>query len=342
MPSSLRAMAKAGVCAAALSTICSGAFAQDCDKISQLGLLAASDDGDFDAEYGPERAIDGSFNPESRWSSEGSDKALLLDMGAPQTLTGIGVAYYKGNERRSGFRLESSIDGETFTEILEESQTGGETTAIEQFAVDPVEARYLRLVGLGNEASEWNSLLEVQAFGCGSGEIASTGDGSEVALEDKISAYGLRTDLPPSENFDLTRWKITLPVDRDGNGKVDEIEENQLQGWSDPEFFYTDPVTGGMVFRAVPGGATTPNSSYIRSELREMMRGGDESISTRHRRWHTQQEQLGVLLRPGSGAGAGRRCRWHVARHSRGEPGDADRRGGQGRPGDHRADPRQG
>ena len=45
--------------------------------------------------------------------------------------------------------------------------------------------------------------------------------------------------------------------------------------------FYTDPVTGGLVFRTVAGDATTPGSKYARSELREMMRAGDETISTR-------------------------------------------------------------
>ena len=99
----------------------------------------------------------------------------------------------------------------------------------------------------------------------------------------RISTYGLRTDVPPSQNFDLADWKLTLPVDRNQDGKADEVSEVDLaNGWSDPSFFYTDPVTGGLVFR-VPQteAATTLRSGYARTELREMLRAGDDSIDTR-------------------------------------------------------------
>ena len=59
--------------------------------------------------------------------------------------------------------------------------------------------------------------------------------------------------------------------------------ENELAaGWTDPRFFYTDPATGGMVFRSTPAGAkTSKNTKYTRTELRGMLRRGDESIETR-------------------------------------------------------------
>ncbi|MGP6089614.1 polysaccharide lyase family 7 protein [Antarctobacter jejuensis] len=252
-----------------------------CTDLSQLQIVSASDDGTFDKTNAPAMAIDGSFAPDSRWSSKGEGKALTLDLGAPQLLKEAGLAFYKGDERLNMFRLEASLDGETYVPVLGDTTTKGGTTAIERVDIEDVEARYLRVIGLGNEKSAWNSVLEVQAFGCGSGAIMATGDGSDVARVAGVGAFGLKTDVPPSENFDLSRWKITLPVDRDGNGKVDEIEETALQGWQDTEFFYTDPATGGMVFRAVPGGKTTQNSSYVRSELREMIRGGDTAIGTR-------------------------------------------------------------
>lgn len=271
------------VCAsAAAMSLGTAALAQPaCTELSQLQIVAASDDGSFDKTYAPANAIDGSFEPDSRWSSKGAGKTLTLDFGAPQLLKEAGLAFYKGDERLNMFRLEASLDGENFSPVLGDTTTQGGTTAIERVDVEDMEAHYIRVIGLGNEGSEWNSVLEVQAFGCGSGAIEATGDGSDVARVAGVGAFDLRTDVPPSENFDLTRWKITLPVDRDGNGKVDEIEETALQGWSDRAYFYTDPVTGGMVFRAVPGGTTTQGSSYVRTELREMIRGGDTSIATR-------------------------------------------------------------
>ena len=255
-----------------------------CAEISSLAVQAATDDGSFDAEYGPERVFDNDFDPDSRWSSEGAGKRITLDLGEAQTLREVGLAFYKGDERRTMFDIEASEDGEAWTTLIEGGRSGGTTTAIERFELPATQARYLRLTGQGNESSGWNSLIEMQAFGCGSGEIAALYDGSDGARVANMSKTGLdlRIDVPPSENFDLSYWKLTLPADLDGNGKVDEISDSALQGWSDERFFYTDPVTGGMVFRTVPGGVTTSGSSYARSELREMMRRGDESISTRN------------------------------------------------------------
>ena len=80
-------------------------------------------------------------------------------------------------------------------------------------------------------------------------------------------------NLPPSGNFDLTKWKITLP-------DQSEVKEQELSnGFESPNEFYTDPTTGAMVFRC-PNDGATGGSTYPRSELREMLRAGNTSIST--------------------------------------------------------------
>ncbi len=254
-----------------------------CEAISQLQIAEASDDGTSEEIHTPAMTIDSDYDPESRWSSKFPGKMLVLDMERPQTLKEVGVAWYSGNERWTAFEIAASLDNETYTTIVEKRESSGETTAIERYDHDDIEARYIRITGHGNEENEWNSIVEVQAYGCGDAEIASTSDGSEFAKEKGVGLFGLRTDVPPSENFDLTDWKITLPVDRDGDGGADEIEELELaKGWSDPDIFYTDPVTGGMVFRSVHNSdATTQRSSHTRAELREMLRAGDYSINTR-------------------------------------------------------------
>ena len=80
-------------------------------------------------------------------------------------------------------------------------------------------------------------------------------------------------DLPPSGNFDLTDWKITLE-------DQSEVQEADLSnGFERPVQFYTDPNTGAMVFRCRNDGETG-GSSYPRSELREMLRAGNTSFNT--------------------------------------------------------------
>lgn len=90
----------------------------------------------------------------------------------------------------------------------------------------------------------------------GAGGMKSGGSSVPTALDAK---------LPPSGNFDLTKWKITLP-----DGK----EVTDLAGYQNPKWFFTDPASGGMVFLSPNVGQTTANSSYTRSELREMLDAG--------------------------------------------------------------------
>ena len=88
---------------------------------------------------------------------------------------------------------------------------------------------------------------------------------------------------PPATNFDLLDWKLDLPVDENGNfsGDSAKIDEWDMAGGYESQFFYTG-FDGGIVMRAPSQGATTSaNTQYTRTELREMLRRGNTSISTR-------------------------------------------------------------
>ncbi|MDX1554552.1 MAG: polysaccharide lyase family 7 protein [Xanthomonadales bacterium] len=79
--------------------------------------------------------------------------------------------------------------------------------------------------------------------------------------------------------FDLRFWKLTLPLDEDENGKVDEIDVRALQDYSHPDFFYIDDH-GFLVFSAPNKAATSASSTNTRSELRQMYRGTNTDIGT--------------------------------------------------------------
>jgi len=87
------------------------------------------------------------------------------------------------------------------------------------------------------------------------------------------TAQNLDPNLPPSGNFNLECWKLTRPNQQ-------EISEDNLSNvYEVADEFYTDPITGAMVFWC-PNDGMTGGSSYPRNELREMMRCGDNSIGT--------------------------------------------------------------
>lgn len=99
-----------------------------------------------------------------------------------------------------------------------------------------------------------------------------------VAVVGSAGSARERTDAPGSK-FDLSEWKITLPADVDGDGKVDEVDVGQIQRYSDPNFFYLDG-DGRMVFVAPNKAKTTAGSANTRSELRQMIRGKNTRIKT--------------------------------------------------------------
>jgi len=124
-----------------------------------------------------------------------------------------------------------------------------------------------------------------------------------ICLAPNAARSGQSANLPcehPADRFDLTHWKLTLPVDEDQNGRPDDVDEDELQQYTHPDFFHLDD-NGYLVFTAPNKGFTTPNSSNTRSELRQMIRGGKNGIGTHDPRnnfvleAHEQADTFGAI-----------------------------------------------
>ncbi len=115
---------------------------------------------------------------------------------------------------------------------------------------------------------------------CADGSASNYSDAESTFTTDSSGGTGggtgtLDPNQPPSENFDLSKWKITL-----SSGDEKSVAEINA-GYELSNQFYTGS-DGGMVFKNYPLGAgTTTNSTYSRVEFREMLRGTNTSISTK-------------------------------------------------------------
>ncbi|GGA87412.1 hypothetical protein GCM10011369_31830 [Neiella marina] len=238
-----------------------------------LSIANASDDGGNDGN-GPANTIDNNLN--TRWSYNGVGKQIVWDLGGTADISAMSLAFYKGDQRSASFDLEISSDASNWTPLLTSANSGGSSLALESFAIADTNARYVRYTGYGNSANTWNSLTEVQVNGCNWQQ-----GGGEEPVDPPVTG-NLDPNLPPSGNFDLLDWTLGVPVDNDGDGKSDTIKEIELSsGYEHSSWFYTDS-DGGMVFKApVDAPKTSTNTSYTRSELREMLRRGDTSYSTK-------------------------------------------------------------
>ena len=96
-----------------------------------------------------------------------------------------------------------------------------------------------------------------------------------------FAVSGLDPSVSPGQNFDLLGWYLSTPEENPSGLSTRITEVDLAGGYEHPDYFWTSD-DGGMVFRVTNEGArTSTNTSYPRTELREMLRRGDTSIRTR-------------------------------------------------------------
>jgi Ca2+-binding RTX toxin-like protein len=81
----------------------------------------------------------------------------------------------------------------------------------------------------------------------------------------------LNPSLPPSGNFNLTTWNLTLPTGTPGSPDI--ISTTTLDSGYTSQYFYTGS-DGDMTFWCPVTGVTTSGSSFPRTELRETKADG--------------------------------------------------------------------
>jgi hypothetical protein len=116
------------------------------------------------------------------------------------------------------------------------------------------------------------SLFAVLLFSACQGSDGDTPDKPIVIIEEEVEEVDFK--LP---QIDLSHWKVTLPI-----GNPMEVAPPDILNYATNEvlkpFFYNDSVLGALVFYTYPD-ASTANSSYSRTELREQMTPGSNAVN---------------------------------------------------------------
>jgi len=242
-----------------------------------INVIAAVDEGISGAGNGPDKAIDDDLSAVSRWETTGDSITITFDLGVRYLVREIGIAWFEGDQRVASFSVFASEDGVNFESLLANQESSGETTSFERYDTPDTPAQYIRIENYGNSLNSDNAIIEGTAFGCTLDTPTAAFENGNVTASD----FALDPAQPPGSNFELISWKLNTPADLDGNGISDTAGETDLDTGFTDGFFFTGP-DGGMVFRSTIGGAkTSANTSYTRSELREMLRRGNTGISTR-------------------------------------------------------------
>ena len=107
--------------------------------LTPVSVAASSHDGN-----GPDRLIDQDLT--TRWSSAGDGEWAMLDYGSVQEFDAVQASFSKGNERQSKFDIQVSIDGETWTTVLENQLSSGKAIGLERFQFEPAVKSTLRKI----------------------------------------------------------------------------------------------------------------------------------------------------------------------------------------------------
>ncbi|MDR6550150.1 chondroitinase-B domain-containing protein [Paenibacillus qinlingensis] len=122
----------------------------------------------------PANVVDGVWNTDVRWSASGQGEWLQFDLGQPEKITYLNIAFLNAVDRLTNFEIIGSnqADFQNPTVLLPKRKSRvlkASDEIIQPYAIsNPSSQRYLRLVGYGNTASgssgNWNSLTEVELY----------------------------------------------------------------------------------------------------------------------------------------------------------------------------------
>ncbi|WP_445734293.1 polysaccharide lyase family 7 protein [Mariniflexile sp.] len=105
-----------------------------------------------------------------------------------------------------------------------------------------------------------------------------TDSGSKTEKQDK-KKKNKKYKLP---NIDLSHWSVTTP-ELNAKGSAMTVQPPAILNYATDErlipYMYNDSTNGALVFYAFPSNATTANTKYTRSELREQMVPGDNKVN---------------------------------------------------------------
>jgi hypothetical protein len=215
------------------------------------------------------RAIDDDPSFSTRWSGYGSNVSLLIDFGQEVNLDYLKIATYKGNERKQSFQLWSGTSMSGPWSKFNTKSTSGTTTGLEEFDLTNKTGRYFRIKFTGNSSNLWNTVTDLEMYGTPTSGTTTT---TTTTTTPTTPTGTLDPTKKPSGNFDLSKWYLSVPVDK-GGGIATSISVSDLNnGYTHSTFFYTG-TDGAMVFVNYPKNApkTSSNTSYSRCELREML-----------------------------------------------------------------------
>jgi hypothetical protein len=245
----------------ALSSLASSAQADDKLIVLPGSISASAHDGNV-----PANTIDGATG--TRWSADASNgpQWIQYPLGGCHNITGVQLAWYRGESRSYRYRVQTSVDGQAWTDEFKGTSSGA---APQLTRVAEVAANYVRIASDGNDVDGSVALSEAQIITSGPANCP-VGDAPESKIARSVqSRFSTMSTVAsyPGENFNLGGYTLQLPTGTQGS--VDTVSGSTLEsGYTNKPYFYSDS-DGAMVMMDPRVGSTTSGSLHPRTEMRE-------------------------------------------------------------------------
>lgn len=126
---------------------------------------------------------------------------------------------------------------------------------------------------------------------------AQNTDSSVTVSEAKVEKRKKGKKKAKLPEIDLSSWKVTIP-EGEGKGGAISVEPPEILEYATNEilkpYMYNDSTKGALVFYAYPSSATTANTKYSRSELREQMVPGNDKVNWTFKQGGTLKAKLAM------------------------------------------------
>jgi cell division septation protein DedD len=101
----------------------------------------------------------------TRWSAPAEGSWIRLDLGQVMTIGAVHIAWYKGSSRQAYFDVQTSTNGNTFSDVLTNKASSGTSSDLEMYTFPSLKARYVRVVGHGNTENKAVAITEIRVEG---------------------------------------------------------------------------------------------------------------------------------------------------------------------------------
>jgi len=121
-----------------------------------------------DTNTSPNKTLDGlgtvDPDPNSRWASLNMPQWIQYDLGSIKSINLIPISFYRWDQGRIyQYSIQTSADESQWTEVISNATSSNQEWTINEFS--SVDARFIRIICLSNNESDWAGLWEARILG---------------------------------------------------------------------------------------------------------------------------------------------------------------------------------